>query len=153
MDEEVGHGLYDPRVLRIVLSIGLSAALAWYLLGRNQRRRVSRYRSPLGLQQLLTKPQAESRFAAEKRCLPPKTWDSKWPLGLDMLLKALKYARTMQILQFFLEVVDDNGTTFVQELLGASGIDTVDPENIEAVLSMNFDGMYIWSSSGDAQSC
>lgn len=57
-----------------------------------------------------------------------------------MLLKALKFARTEQILQFFLEVVDDNGTTFVQELLGATGIDTVDPENIEAVLSTNFEG-------------
>lgn len=57
-----------------------------------------------------------------------------------MLLKALKYARTEQILQFFLEVVDDNGTTFVQELLGATGIDTVDHDNIEAVLSTNFEG-------------
>lgn len=59
-----------------------------------------------------------------------------------MLVKALKYARTMQILQFFLDVVDDNGTTFVQELLGATGIDTVDPENIEAVLSTNFEGSF-----------
>lgn len=137
----MGQGLSDPRALRMVLSIVLSAALAWYLLGRNQRRRVSRDQLPIGLHHLLTTSQAESRFAVEKRCLPPKTWNSKWPLGLDMLLKALKYARTMQILQFFLEVVDDNGTTFVQELLGATGIDTVDPENIEAVLSTNFDGM------------
>lgn len=141
MDQKLGQGLYDPGAVRIVLSIVLSAALAWYLLGRNQRRRVSGDQSSITFLHLLITSQAESRFAAEKRCLPPKTWKSKWPLGLDMLLKALKYARTMQILQFFLEVVDDNGTTFVQELLGATGIDTVDPENIEAVLSTSFDGM------------
>lgn len=72
--------------------------------------------------------------------MPPKIWNSKWPLGLDMLAKALKYARTKRILQFFLDVVDENGTTFEQILLGARGIDTVDPENIEAVLSTKFDG-------------
>lgn len=63
-------------------------------------------------------------------------------MGLDMLAKALKYARAMQILQFFLDVVDENGTTFEQVLLGARGIDTVAPENIEAVLSTKFDGWF-----------
>ncbi|POS74692.1 cytochrome P450 CYP4/CYP19/CYP26 subfamilies [Diaporthe helianthi] len=121
MDLKAGQWLYDTRAIRVLLSIVLSVSLAWYLLGRSQRRR------------------AEEHFAAQRGCLPPKTWNSTWPLGLDMLLKALKYARTMQILQFFLEVVDDNGTTFVQELLGATGIDTVDPENIEAILSTNFE--------------
>ncbi|KUI62360.1 hypothetical protein VP1G_11399 [Cytospora mali] len=57
-----------------------------------------------------------------------------------MLAKALKYARSMQILQFFLDVVEDNGTTFEQKLLGARGIDTVDPANVEAILSTNFEG-------------
>ena len=72
--------------------------------------------------------------------MPPKAWNSTWPLGLDMLIKALRYARTMHILQFFVDVVDENGTTFEQKLLGARGIDTVDPENIETILSTSFDG-------------
>lgn len=140
MDLKAGQGLYEPRAFRIVLSIVLSVALAWLLLGRSQRRRVSEGQFPPIIDESLTCKQTESRFAAENGCLPPKTWNSRWPLGLDMLAKAIKYARTMQILQFFLDVVDDNGTTFVQELLGATGIDTVDPENIEAVLSTNFEG-------------
>lgn len=140
MDQKAAQGLHEPRALRIVLSILLSATLAWFLLGRSQRHRARQDQSPIEPDQSLTISQAESRFAAEKGCLPPRTWNSRWPFGLDMLVKALKYARTMQILQFFLEVVDDNGTTFVQELLGATGIDTVDPENIEAVLSTNFEG-------------
>ncbi|KAL1882906.1 hypothetical protein Daus18300_000544 [Diaporthe australafricana] len=121
MEQKAGQWLLESRFLRIIFSIAFSAALAWLLLGRSKRRR------------------AERQFAAEKGCLPPKTWNSTWPLGLDMLAKAAKYARTEQILQFFLDVVDDNGTTFVQELLGAAGIDTIDPENIEAVLSTNFE--------------
>lgn len=57
-----------------------------------------------------------------------------------MLVKALQYARTETILQFFVEVVEKNGLTFEQHLLGAVGIDTVDPRNVEAVLSANFTG-------------
>lgn len=79
-------------------------------------------------------------FAAKNGCLPPKVWNSTWPLGLDMLVKALRFARTEQILQFFVEVVEENGLTFEQRLLGATGIDTVDPRNVEAVLSSNFTG-------------
>lgn len=79
-------------------------------------------------------------FAAKHGCLPPKIWNSTWPLGLDMLVKALQFARTEQILQFFVQVVRENGLTFEQRLLGATGIDTVDPRNIEAVLSANFTG-------------
>lgn len=140
MEQKAGQGLLESRFLQIIFSIVFSAALAWLLLGRSERRRVSEGQLPTKVDGSLTSVQAERQFAAEKGCLPPKTWNSTWPLGLDMLAKAAKYARTMQILQFFLDVVDDNGTTFVQELLGAAGIDTVDPENIEAVLSTNFEG-------------
>lgn len=41
MDQKAGQGFYEPRALRIALSVVLSAALAWFLLGRSQRRRVS----------------------------------------------------------------------------------------------------------------
>jgi hypothetical protein len=58
-----------------------------------------------------------------------------------MLAKAFKYGRKKQILQWFVEVVEHNHTTFEQTLLGNRGINTVDPRNIEAVLSTNFNGM------------
>lgn len=44
------------------------------------------------------------------------------------------------ILKFFASVVEESGDTFVQELLGVSGIDTVSPENVEEILSTNFNG-------------
>lgn len=46
-----------------------------------------------------------------------------------------------QILQYFLELIDESGTTFEQNLLGTRGICTVDPENIQAILSTKFAGM------------
>ncbi|KAL2784343.1 n-alkane-inducible cytochrome P450 [Aspergillus keveii] len=71
-------------------------------------------------------------------CLPPRKWCSAWPLGLDLLVKAFEYDRRQQILKFFLEVVARSGTTFEQSLLFAHGIDTIEPRNIQALLSTQF---------------
>lgn len=48
--------------------------------------------------------------------------------------------RTGTILDYFVSVVERTGNTFEQIILGARGINTVDPKNIEAVLSTLFDG-------------
>ena len=71
---------------------------------------------------------------------PSEKWKSNLPLGIDLLIKAFRYAKAQQIMQFFLSVVEESGYTFEQGLLGARGIDTVDPKNIEAVLSTQFSG-------------
>ncbi|KAJ5683338.1 hypothetical protein N7462_006503 [Penicillium macrosclerotiorum] len=59
-------------------------------------------------------------------------------MGLDLLLKAFRHERKLRILQFFLDVVAESGNTFEQNLLFARGIDTIDPRNIEAILSSHF---------------
>jgi cytochrome P450 len=84
------------------------------------------------------KRQIEQEFASQRGCRPLRNWCSKWPFGLDLLIRAFQYARSEQILQFFLSVVEESGTTFEQNLLGTRGIDTMDPENIEAILSNQF---------------
>jgi cytochrome P450 len=78
-------------------------------------------------------------FVARHGCKPLKPWKCAWPFGLDLLMKAFRYAREEHILSFFLDVVEESGTTFEQNLLGARGIDTMDPENIEAILSKDFE--------------
>lgn len=85
-----------------------------------------------------TEKYTEQQFCAERGCKPLKPWSSNWPLGLDLLLRVFQYARKDQILQFFLSIVEESGTTFEQNLLGARGIDTVEPQNIEAILSKQF---------------
>lgn len=63
-----------------------------------------------------------------------------WPLGLDVLAKAARHARGNTILKFFLGVVEEKGSTFEQKLLGARGIDTIDPKNTETVLFTKYTG-------------
>lgn len=45
-----------------------------------------------------------------------------------------------RILRFFLTLIAPMPATFEQRLFGISGIDTLDPRNIEAVLSSQFNG-------------
>ena len=55
-------------------------------------------------------------MAIQKGCLPAPRWAARWPLGLDLLLKASLHARKETILQFFLEVMDSSGSTQEQHL-------------------------------------
>ena len=59
-----------------------------------------------------------------------------------MLLQAFHYERKKNFLQFFLEVVAENGNTFQQNPLFARSIDTTDPENVEAIVSTQFESLY-----------
>ena len=85
--------------------------------------------------------QADALFAEEHRCLPLAKLETKWPLGLDLIWTAFKHARAHRILRFFVRVVEDTGrSTFEQNLLGTTGVDTVEPKNIESVLATQFTG-------------
>lgn len=56
-----------------------------------------------------------------------------------MLLAAKRYAKSHSTLRFFLQLVDESGTTFEQSLLGARALNTIDPENIRTILSTSFE--------------
>lgn len=45
-----------------------------------------------------------------------------------------------QILQWFVRVFTETGPTFEKTILGSKSIDTIEPENIESLLSTNFSG-------------
>jgi len=49
-----------------------------------------------------------------------------------------------RILRFFTTLINTVPPTFEQKLFGISGIDTVDPKNIEAVLGTQFTGIPIF---------
>ncbi|KAF2716591.1 putative cytochrome P450 alkane hydroxylase [Polychaeton citri CBS 116435] len=71
-------------------------------------------------------------------CRAPTRLRSRWPLALDLITQAFKADRAHEILHFFLELIQQTGKTFEQVLLGARGIDTIDPLNIEAILNSQF---------------
>jgi hypothetical protein len=83
---------------------------------------------------------ADELYIREHNCQPLKTLPYKWPLALDLLYTAYLQAMEGRILRFFTNLVQSMPPTFEQKLLGLSGIDTVDPKNIEAVLSTQFNG-------------
>jgi len=68
--------------------------------------------------------------------------ETKWPLGLDLLWTAYQHVRAARILRFFADIIEGLPPTFEQRLLGISGIDTVDPRNIESVLTTKFTGEF-----------
>ena len=100
-----------------------------------------------GFSLTLTCSKLDEQFAAAHGCQPLKSWGAKWPLGLDLLFKAFEYDRRQQILQFFLDVVAQSGNTFEQKLLFSRGVDTIEPRNIEAILSSQFSGGFIHSET------
>ncbi|KAK5170523.1 uncharacterized protein LTR77_005111 [Saxophila tyrrhenica] len=86
-----------------------------------------------------------SRIAADeialgeaKGCEPPPKLPHSWPLALDLIFDAFSAAKKGRILQFFQDVTPSVPKTFEQVLLGVSGVDTADPENLEAMLSTQF---------------
>lgn len=78
---------------------------------------------------------------SKHRCQPPPLLRGKWPLSLDLLVKCIKADNASQILGFFISVLEDTGYTHAQLLFGLRSINTVDPENIEVLLSTQFKGM------------
>lgn len=81
---------------------------------------------------------ADALYAKQFNCQPLKTLPYKWPLGLDLLWTAYQHAMEGRILRFFNMLISTMPPTFEQKLLGLSGIDTLDPKNIEAVLGTQF---------------
>lgn len=82
--------------------------------------------------------QAEGVFVALHHCEKVKTLRTSWPLGLDLIISAFRHASEHQLLKFFTQLIIETGNTFEQNLLGSRGLDTIDPKNIEAVLSSQF---------------
>lgn len=87
------------------------------------------------------KTQSDNAFAVAHRCRSvPKLDTGRWPLGLGLIITAFRVANEQRLLRFMNEIVEKTGNTFEQNLLGARGIDTVEPANIEALLSTQFTG-------------
>ncbi|KAM3086831.1 hypothetical protein ACMFMG_000954 [Clarireedia jacksonii] len=82
---------------------------------------------------------SEKTFAESNKCAPLLArLDYKWPLAIDLLIKAFKCSRESRILRFLVDIVQRHPPTFQQKLLGQTGIDTVEPRVIEAILGSQF---------------
>ena len=62
----------------------------------------------------------DERYATRMGCQPSPRVTMRWPLGLDLLLKAGRHAKADIILQFFLEVIESSELTHEQRLRESS---------------------------------
>ena len=84
----------------------------------------------------------EHALVSGSHCKRPPRLHYRWPLALDLFVEVFQADRAGNVLSFFVSIVERTGNTFEQLLLGTRGIGTRDPENIEAVLSTQFNGKY-----------
>ena len=58
-------------------------------------------------------------------------------------MDAFRIIAEKQALQWFAQIFDKTGPTFEQNVLGVKGVDTIEPENLEAILSTKFSGEFL----------
>ncbi|KAF6231018.1 hypothetical protein HO173_010718 [Letharia columbiana] len=90
------------------------------------------------------KYRADIEFGRLNDCQPPAFILSyKWPLALDIVKRGFKAGRQKKLLSLFTEYFDQLGPTVELTILGGIGFATMDPENIEAVLSTHFEDFHL----------
>jgi hypothetical protein len=67
----------------------------------------------------------------------------KWPLAIDIVRSGFRAHWDKRLLQLFQELYRGLGPNIEQTLLGGTGFVTIDPENIETMLSTRFEGKSI----------
>ena len=91
--------------------------------------------------------QADIEFGKRNGCKPPAfVLSYKWPLALDIVIRGFKAGREKRLLSLFTEYFNQLGSTVELSILGGIGFATMDPENVEAVLSTHFDGTSLFAS-------
>lgn len=85
--------------------------------------------------------QKETEFGEKNGCKPPTSVLAyKWPLALDVVKRGFRAGRQKKLLSLFTDYWGFLGSTVELTILGGTGYATMDPDNIEAVLSTRFEG-------------
>ena len=89
--------------------------------------------------------QVDTEFGRQHGCKPPAlVLAYKWPLALDIVKKGFIAGRQKKLLALFTEYFEQlGGSTVELTILGGTGFATKEPENIEALLSTQFDGTWV----------
>ncbi|KAL8817202.1 MAG: hypothetical protein Q9223_003919 [Gallowayella weberi] len=86
----------------------------------------------------LTVEMADSQFEQAHGCGTPRPLPHRWPFASDLVIDAFRIIGERQALQWFVQIFERTGPTFEQNVLGIKGIDTVEPDNLESILSSHF---------------
>lgn len=81
-------------------------------------------------------------FGDRHGCLPMETkFPHKWPLALDVLKRQYDANSDRHLMAFQSKFFDKIGPNMELKLFGAVGYMTIEPDNVEAILSTRFEGM------------
>lgn len=90
---------------------------------------------------LIPSLQREADWAQRRGCQSAPSLDTgQWPFGLEVVVHAFKVAKEGRLLPLFTEIIETTGNTFQQHVLGFRSVNTIDPLNVEAILSTQFHG-------------
>ncbi|CAG8956485.1 hypothetical protein HYFRA_00003871 [Hymenoscyphus fraxineus] len=78
------------------------------------------------------------KFRKLHECTSPPKLPYKYPLAIDRLLAAIRSSEEKRTLSWFQKIFNEVGETFEQVVLGGRSINTVEPENLHAILSSDF---------------
>lgn len=118
-------GLYLPLFIVV---------LAYFIYKLHQRRR---------------EYEADTAFGNQLGCQPITVqFPVKWPLGIDVLRAQLAAIADNRLFAYQQPFIDDLGPNFMIKMLGAMGYTTIDPKNLEAMLSTRFEDYGMGSRRG-----
>ena len=126
-------------IVFVILSAVL-ALLIHQLLQRNRERRVCldyHYIVPFFM---LTYPKADEAIGELHGCLPAPRLQNQRPFGIDRLEQIFRADNESRLMELFLYHFRQTGSTLEQVFLGTKAFGTIEPANLEALLSTNFKG-------------
>lgn len=119
-------------VVTVVVARTISMCLA-----HHQQRVVSKDMSGVGVAKLY---KAEKATSTRHGCRSPPTLHVHWPFGLDRLKQMVQADAELRLMQLFLFHFQQTGSTLEQKFLGTKVFGTMEPANLEAVLSTQAKG-------------
>lgn len=86
--------------------------------------------------------QADVALGARHGCLPAPRLQNQRPFGVDRLEQIFRADSESRLMELFLFHFRQTGSTLEQKFLGTMAYGTIEPANLEAMLSTNFKGDY-----------
>lgn len=123
-------------VLFLVVLVVMAKAISMYLAYKRQRV-VSRNMPDVGVAKLY---KTDRNTSIRHGCRPPPTLHIHWPFGLDRLKQMVQADAELRLMELFLFHFRQIGSTLEQKFLGTKVFGTMEPANLEAILSTQFKG-------------
>jgi hypothetical protein len=81
---------------------------------------------------------ADQAIGDQHGCLPAPRLQNQWFWGLDRLTQIFRADAESRLMELFLFHFRQTGSTLEQKFLGTKAYGTIEPANLEAILSTNF---------------